>query len=63
MNNWASRQLGEISQVEKRLKRGGFEYAYLFYHIPEVDDPYYPPWISTKRTIRRYSTIGSSREE
>jgi hypothetical protein len=41
MKQWEASQLNEISAVEQRLKRGGFEYAYLFYHIPEVDDPYY----------------------
>ncbi|HEY3898643.1 MAG TPA: metallophosphoesterase [Chthoniobacter sp.] len=41
-----SEQLKDIQQVIDRLSTPGLKHAYLFYHIPEVDDPYYADLLS-----------------
>jgi hypothetical protein len=35
-----AKQLGEVQSVHDRLKKADIRLAYIFYHIPEIDDPY-----------------------
>ncbi|HEX6719513.1 MAG TPA: hypothetical protein VF088_20590 [Pyrinomonadaceae bacterium] len=60
----AAAQLNYVRQVSNQLQRGDFKYAYIFYHIPEIDDP----WLVTqsrtddplKTRVARADLIGKS---
>ncbi|HEV7796663.1 MAG TPA: hypothetical protein VGO73_00800 [Pyrinomonadaceae bacterium] len=41
-----------VDQVGEQLKRSDFKFAYIFYHIPEIDDPYFVTLKPTDKALQ-----------